>query len=203
MFSVRCHSPVISGISLSNNASASPMLPVAASCGRDRDDCSPRCSSTCAESGGACRHSTTAWKHSRHSGVGLLGGYTVVDVAHKVVGVGSLGLRAHVALLEGSSPKDVVFLQLMQALQKGPDRSRPRPAPCRWNTESDPIATGIWPGAKSRAPTVGVRGRRCRRCRPCRCRRRRRRYRCRLLHRRRHEHRQRRPGRRWRCCRSA
>lgn len=45
----------------------------------------------------------------------LLGGYTVVDVAHKVVGVGSVGLRAYVALLEGSSPDDVLFLQLKQA----------------------------------------------------------------------------------------
>jgi uncharacterized protein (DUF2252 family) len=44
-----------------------------------------------------------------------LGGYTVIDVAHKVVGVGSVGLRAYVALLEGSSPEDVVFLQLKQA----------------------------------------------------------------------------------------
>ncbi|MFP5282289.1 MAG: DUF2252 domain-containing protein, partial [Actinomycetes bacterium] len=44
-----------------------------------------------------------------------LGGYTVVDVAHKVVGVGSVGLRAYVALLEGSSPDDVVFLQLKEA----------------------------------------------------------------------------------------
>ena len=45
----------------------------------------------------------------------MLGGYTLVDVAHKVVGVGSVGLRAYVALLEGSSPDDVVFLQLKQA----------------------------------------------------------------------------------------
>ncbi|HYH31806.1 MAG TPA: DUF2252 domain-containing protein, partial [Pseudonocardia sp.] len=45
----------------------------------------------------------------------VLGGYTVVDIAHKVVGVGSVGLRAYVALLEGSSPDDVVFLQLKQA----------------------------------------------------------------------------------------
>jgi uncharacterized protein (DUF2252 family) len=45
----------------------------------------------------------------------LLGGYTVTDVAHKVVGVGSVGLRAYVALCEGSSPDDVVFLQLKQA----------------------------------------------------------------------------------------
>jgi uncharacterized protein (DUF2252 family) len=45
----------------------------------------------------------------------VLGGYTLVDVAHKVVGVGSVGLRAYVALLEGSSPDDVLFLQLKQA----------------------------------------------------------------------------------------
>ena len=45
----------------------------------------------------------------------VLGGYTLVDVAHKVVGVGSVGLRAYVALLEGSSDEDVVFLQLKQA----------------------------------------------------------------------------------------
>jgi uncharacterized protein (DUF2252 family) len=45
----------------------------------------------------------------------ILGGYTLVDIAHKVVGVGSVGLRAYVALLEGSSPDDVLFLQLKQA----------------------------------------------------------------------------------------
>jgi uncharacterized protein (DUF2252 family) len=45
----------------------------------------------------------------------VLGGYALVDIAHKVVGVSSVGLRAYVALLEGSSPDDVVFLQLKQA----------------------------------------------------------------------------------------
>lgn len=45
----------------------------------------------------------------------VLGGYTFLDAAQKVVGVGSVGLRAYVALLEGSSPEDVVFLQLKQA----------------------------------------------------------------------------------------
>jgi len=45
----------------------------------------------------------------------ILGGYRLVDIAHKVVGVGSVGLRAYVALCEGSSPDDVVFLQLKQA----------------------------------------------------------------------------------------
>jgi uncharacterized protein (DUF2252 family) len=45
----------------------------------------------------------------------VVGGYTLVDMAHKVVGVGSVGLRAYVALLEGSNPDDVLFLQLKQA----------------------------------------------------------------------------------------
>ncbi len=45
----------------------------------------------------------------------ILGGYSIVDIAHKVVGVGSVGLRAYVALCEGSSPDDVLFLQLKQA----------------------------------------------------------------------------------------
>ncbi len=44
-----------------------------------------------------------------------IGGYTLIDIAHKVVGVGSVGLRAYVALLQGSSPEDVVFLQMKQA----------------------------------------------------------------------------------------
>jgi uncharacterized protein (DUF2252 family) len=45
----------------------------------------------------------------------LLAGYTLLDTAHKVVGVGSVGLRAYVALCEGSSPDDVIFLQVKQA----------------------------------------------------------------------------------------
>jgi uncharacterized protein (DUF2252 family) len=45
----------------------------------------------------------------------VIGGYTLVDVARKVVGVSSVGLRSYVALLEGSSPDDVVFLQLKEA----------------------------------------------------------------------------------------
>ena len=45
----------------------------------------------------------------------VLGGYTLVDIAHKVVGVGSVGLRAYIALLEGSSADDVLFLQIKQA----------------------------------------------------------------------------------------
>ena len=54
---------------------------------------------------------TTLAPHWRRA----LGGYTLVDIAHKVVGVASVGLRAYVALIEGSSADDVVFLQLKQA----------------------------------------------------------------------------------------
>jgi uncharacterized protein (DUF2252 family) len=45
----------------------------------------------------------------------IVGGYRIVDIAHKVVGVGSVGLRAWVALCEGNSADDVLFLQLKQA----------------------------------------------------------------------------------------
>jgi uncharacterized protein (DUF2252 family) len=45
----------------------------------------------------------------------ILAGYRIIDIAHKVVGVGSVGLRAYIALCQGSSPDDVVFLQLKQA----------------------------------------------------------------------------------------
>jgi uncharacterized protein (DUF2252 family) len=45
----------------------------------------------------------------------ILAGYRIVDIAHKVVGVGSVGLLAYVALCEGSSSDDVVFLQIKQA----------------------------------------------------------------------------------------
>jgi uncharacterized protein (DUF2252 family) len=54
---------------------------------------------------------TTLAPHCRR----VVGGYTLVDVAQKVVGVSSVGLRSYVALLEGSSPDDVVLLQLKEA----------------------------------------------------------------------------------------
>jgi uncharacterized protein (DUF2252 family) len=45
----------------------------------------------------------------------VLGSYVVVDAALKVVGVGSVGLRAFVALLQGNDVRDMVFLQLKQS----------------------------------------------------------------------------------------
>jgi uncharacterized protein (DUF2252 family) len=41
--------------------------------------------------------------------------YRVVDLAHKIVGVGSVGTRAWVLLLEGRSPDDLVVLQAKEA----------------------------------------------------------------------------------------
>ena len=45
----------------------------------------------------------------------LLGRYRFVDVAHKVVGVGSVGTRCYVALLMGGEESDPLFLQVKQA----------------------------------------------------------------------------------------
>jgi uncharacterized protein (DUF2252 family) len=45
----------------------------------------------------------------------LLERFTVVDVAHKVVGVGSVGTRAFIALLEGRDDQDPLFLQVKEA----------------------------------------------------------------------------------------
>ena len=44
----------------------------------------------------------------------VLGSYLVVEVAHKLVGVGSVGLRAFV-VLQGNGSEDMLFLQLKQS----------------------------------------------------------------------------------------
>ena len=46
---------------------------------------------------------------------GLLSRYRFVDLARKVVGVGSVGTRCWVAYLEGSGPEDPLFLQVKEA----------------------------------------------------------------------------------------
>jgi uncharacterized protein (DUF2252 family) len=45
----------------------------------------------------------------------LLEQFQVVDMARKVVGVGSVGTRCYVVLLQGKHPRDVLFLQVKQA----------------------------------------------------------------------------------------
>jgi hypothetical protein len=46
----------------------------------------------------------------------LLNHYHVIDMAHKVVGVGSVGLRAVVLLMQGRDPDDLMVLQAKQAV---------------------------------------------------------------------------------------
>jgi uncharacterized protein (DUF2252 family) len=59
----------------------------------------------------------------------LLGGYRPVDIAHKVVGVGSVGTRAWIVLMLGRDASDPLFLQLKEAersvLEPFAGRSRP------------------------------------------------------------------------------
>ena len=47
----------------------------------------------------------------------MLNRYHVIDVAHRVVGVGSVGTRAYVALLCGNSDQDALFLQVKEAVR--------------------------------------------------------------------------------------
>ena len=46
----------------------------------------------------------------------MLHRYHVADVAHRVVGVGSVGTRAYLALLFGNGDNDPIFLQIKEAL---------------------------------------------------------------------------------------
>jgi uncharacterized protein (DUF2252 family) len=45
----------------------------------------------------------------------LLGGYELVDVALKVVGVGSVGTRCYIALVQGRDDEDLMILQVKEA----------------------------------------------------------------------------------------
>jgi uncharacterized protein (DUF2252 family) len=46
----------------------------------------------------------------------MLKRYRVVDIAHRIVGVGSVGTRAYLALLFGSGDEDPLFLQVKEAV---------------------------------------------------------------------------------------
>jgi uncharacterized protein (DUF2252 family) len=45
----------------------------------------------------------------------LLDRYSLVDIVRQVVGVGSVGMRVYLLLLEGAGPDDLLFLQVKQA----------------------------------------------------------------------------------------
>ena len=50
----------------------------------------------------------------------LLERFELVDFARKVVGVGSVGTRAWIALLQGRDGDDPLFLQVKEAIGVGP-----------------------------------------------------------------------------------
>jgi uncharacterized protein (DUF2252 family) len=56
----------------------------------------------------------------------LLDRFRVVDVARKVVGVGSVGTRAFVALLEGRDERDPLFLQVKEATRSVLEQHLPK-----------------------------------------------------------------------------
>ncbi len=69
-------------------------------------------------SDGALAHAIDAYQESlADDRRALLERYEVIDVGHKVVGVGSVGLLAWVLLLEGRDANDVLVLQAKQAQQ--------------------------------------------------------------------------------------
>jgi len=45
----------------------------------------------------------------------LLERFEIIDMARKVVGVGSVGTRAFIVLLQGRDPQDPLFLQVKEA----------------------------------------------------------------------------------------
>ena len=69
----------------------------------------------------------------------LLGRYEVVDIGHKVVGVGSVGLLAFVALLQGRSSDDLLVLQLKEAVASVLE---PYTAPSTWPTHGRRVVVG-------------------------------------------------------------
>lgn len=59
----------------------------------------------------------------------MLSRYHVVDVVHRVVGVGSVGTRAYLALLFGNGDDDPLFLQVMEAIVPAHAPYAPPPLP--------------------------------------------------------------------------
>jgi uncharacterized protein (DUF2252 family) len=50
----------------------------------------------------------------------MLSRYHVADVAHRIVGVGSVGTRAYLVLLFGNGDEDPLFLQVKEAAEPAP-----------------------------------------------------------------------------------
>lgn len=63
----------------------------------------------------------------------LLERYSVLDVAHKVVGVGSVGTRCWIVLLQGRDTEDPLFLQIKEAQPSVLSAYAPAPLPTSGN----------------------------------------------------------------------
>ena len=71
----------------------------------------------------------------------LLEGYRYVDVARKVVGVGSVGMRARIVLLLGRDEQDPLFLQVKEAL---PSVLEPFAGKSRFANHGQRVVEGQW-----------------------------------------------------------
>ncbi|MFD7640801.1 DUF2252 domain-containing protein [Kitasatospora sp. NPDC059795] len=69
----------------------------------------------------------------------LLDRYRFVDVARKVVGVGSVGTRCYIVLLEGRDAADPLILQVKEALASVLE---PHLAPCRYRHHGERVVAG-------------------------------------------------------------
>jgi len=69
----------------------------------------------------------------------LLSRYHVVDVGHKVVGVGSVGLLAFVLLLQGRDENDLLVLQVKQAVESVLE---PFTATSQWQQHGERVVAG-------------------------------------------------------------
>ena len=69
----------------------------------------------------------------------LLDGYRPVDMAHKVVGVGSVGTRTWIVLLLGHDARDPLFLQIKEAEHSVLE---PFAGPSRFNTSGQRVVEG-------------------------------------------------------------
>jgi uncharacterized protein (DUF2252 family) len=69
----------------------------------------------------------------------LAAGYHYVDAAHKVVGVGSVGTRAWIALLFGRDEQDPLFLQMKEA---GPSVLEPFAGPSQYDNHGHRVVAG-------------------------------------------------------------
>ncbi len=72
----------------------------------------------------------------------LVNRYELVDIGHKVVGVGSVGLPDFVLLLQGRSRDDLLILQLKGAQPSALQAGLPSPATAAWTTDAGRVVHG-------------------------------------------------------------